>query len=198
MSEPRPARRRTGEIATLLGVAGVVLLADQVTKAVVAASLALGEHVDVLGTVVQIWHAENSGAAFSLFQGGLPLFLVVSVVALGLVAYFAWSFRGRSLWIFALLGLLLGGTLGNLVDRLARGGRVIDFVSVGIGDLRWPTFNVADSSLDVGIVTLVILLWWLDRREAHPAEHAGRADSTASLPAAHTGHGDSTRGGGAG
>jgi signal peptidase II len=194
MRETRPTRRRTGEIVTLLGVAGVVLVADQVTKAAVAASLALGDHADVLGTVVQIWHAENSGAAFSLFQGGLPLFLFVSVVALGLVAYFAWSLRDRSVWVFVLLGLLLGGTLGNLVDRLARGGRVIDFLSVGIGDLRWPTFNVADSSLDIGIVGLVAFLWWFDRREARSRSAADGG----SLPAPGVGPGDIPRGGGAG
>ncbi len=195
MSETRPTRGRTGEIATLLGVAGAILLADQASKAVVAARLALGEHVDLLGTVVQIWHAENNGAAFSLFQGGLPLFLAVSVVALGLVAYFAWSLRDRSLLVFALLGLLLGGTLGNLVDRLARGGRVIDFLSVGIGTLRWPTFNVADSSLDIGIVGLVAFLWWVDRREARSRRHA---DGGGTLPAPQAGPGESSRGGGAG
>ncbi len=197
MSEPRPTRRRLGEFVTLLGVAGVVLLADQLSKAVVAANLALGEHVDVLGTTVQIWHAENNGAAFSLFQGGLPLFLIVSVVALGLVAYFAWSFRDRTLWVFAVLGLLLGGTLGNLVDRLARGGRVIDFLSVGMGNLRWPTFNVADSSLDVGIGALVVFLWWFDRREAREKARAARTNAGESLPAPQAGPGDSA-GGGAG
>jgi len=161
----------------MLGVAGVLLVADQVSKALVAANVAIGAQVDVIGSFVQIWHAENAGAAFSLFQNALPVFLIVSVLAMGLVAYFARAFHGRTLWFFLVLGVVLGGTLGNLVDRVVRGGRVIDFVSVGVGDLRWPTFNVADSSLVVGILTLVVILWFFDgdaRATATPPEKANR------------------------
>jgi signal peptidase II len=165
MSERSATGRRTIELVVLLGTGAVLLLADQLSKAIVAANLRVGERVDVIGNVVQIWHAENSGAAFSLLQNLLPLFLLVSVLALGLIAYFAVSLRGRSLWLYFLLGGILGGTLGNLVDRVTHGGRVTDFVSVGVGDVRFPTFNVADSSLVVGILAVIVFLAFVDRTE---------------------------------
>ena len=84
-----------------------------------------------------------------------------------MIGYFYRTFRGRSLWLQAVLGVILGGTLGNLIDRV-RLGYVTDFVSVGIGDLRWPTFNVADASIVLGIGATVIYLMLIDpaRREA--------------------------------
>lgn len=143
--------------AILLLTALGILLADQLTKALVVANLGVGERVRVLGDLVQVWHAQNAGAAFSLFQGGTLIFVVVSVLSVGMVAYFHRTQRERGWWLHAVLGIVLGGTLGNFVDRV-RQGYVTDWVSVGIGDLRWPTFNVADSSIVVGIGVLVIYL----------------------------------------
>lgn len=153
--------------AVLLLTALAILVADQVSKALVVATLALGERVRVLDDVVQIWHAQNRGAAFSLFQGGSIVFLVVSVLSVGMVAYFHRGLRSRAWWLHLVLGIILGGTLGNFVDRL-RQGYVTDWVSVGFGDTRWPTFNVADSSIVVGIGALVLylLLNNPDRQEA--------------------------------
>jgi len=151
----------------LLLTALAILVADQVTKALVVSNLAVGEKAPLLGDVVQVWHAQNRGAAFSLFQGGTIVFLVVSVLSIGMVAYFYRSLRDRSPWLHVVLGIVLGGTLGNFIDRL-RQGYVTDWLSVGIGDTRWPTFNVADSSVVVGIGVLVLylLLASPDRREA--------------------------------
>jgi len=162
MTEPARSRRPL-ELAVLLGVAGLVLVADLVSKALVVANVAIGQRVDVVGELLQIWHAQNSGAAFSLFQNGMPLFLIVSLVALGLVAYFARAVHGRSLWFFFILGLVLGGTLGNLTDRIAHQGIVTDFISFGFGDVRFATFNIADSSLVVGIGLIIGTMWFLDR-----------------------------------
>jgi signal peptidase II len=142
------------ELAVLASTAVPLFAADQVTKGLVATALPLGARIDVIGDVVQLWHAQNTGAAFSLFQGGLWLFVIVTVVALGMVAYFHRALRGRGLWLQAVLGVILAGALGNFADRI-RQGYVVDFISVGIGDLRWPTFNVADSSVVVGIIVLV-------------------------------------------
>jgi signal peptidase II len=150
-------------LLTALGI----LIADQVTKALVVANVAVGERIKVVGDLVQIWHAENSGAAFSLFQGGWIVFVVVSVLSLGMVAYFHRSLRSRAWWVHLVLGVVLGGALGNFIDRL-RQGYVTDWASIGFGDLRWPTFNVADSSIVVGIGVLVLylLLTNPDRQEA--------------------------------
>jgi signal peptidase II len=147
----------------LFAVAVVIFIADQATKALVITGIGLNEHVRVVGDLVQLWHVRNSGAAFSLFQGGTLLFLVVTLLAVGMIVYFHRTFRGRNPWLQVLLGVILGGTAGNLVDRV-RFGYVTDFVSVGVGEVRWPTFNVADSSIVVGIGLLVAYLMVTDRR----------------------------------
>ena len=151
----------------LLLTALTILVADQLTKALVVANLAVGEKARLLGDLVQVWHAQNRGAAFSLFQGGTVVFLIVSVLSIGMVAYFHRNLRDRTPWLHVVLGIVLGGTLGNFIDRL-RQGSVTDWLSVGIGDTRWPTFNVADSSVVIGIGILVVYLFLTspDRREA--------------------------------
>lgn len=167
MSSERPANSGFTKAFILLLTALAILVADQVTKAVVVANLVIGERTELLGDLVQVWHAQNRGAAFSLFQGGTIIFLVVSVLSIGMVAYFHRTLRDRSPWLHVVLGVVLGGTLGNFTDRL-RQGYVTDWLSVGFGDTRWPTFNVADSSVVVGIGILVVYLFLMnpDRREA--------------------------------
>ncbi len=162
MSSETPYSNGRADALALLGTGAVIYSADLITKALVVASIPVGDSVDIIGDLVQIWHAQNAGAAFSLFQGGQLLFLVVSVVALGMIVYFHRAFRSHSRWLQVILGLILGGTLGNLTDRL-RQGYVTDFLSVGIGGTRWPTFNVADSSIVIGIGLLVVYLLIIDR-----------------------------------
>jgi len=167
VSSEGPTNGGFRKAVVLLLTALAILVADLVTKALVVANLAVGERARLVGDLVQVWHAQNRGAAFSLFQGGAVVFLIVSVLSIGMVAYFHRSLRDRSPWLHVVLGVVLGGTLGNFTDRL-RQGYVTDWLSVGIGDTRWPTFNVADSSVVVGIGILVIylLLTNPDRREA--------------------------------
>lgn len=148
----------------VLAVTGALIyVADQVTKALVVASLDVGERVQVVGDLVWIWHLRNTGAAFSLLPGAIWLFIPITLVALGMVAWFHLQFRSRSPWIHVILGAILGGALGNLTDRV-RLGYVVDFVSVGIGDLRWPAFNVADPSVVIGIGLIVVYLTFFDGR----------------------------------
>lgn len=168
MSSEGQAPGGIGKPAVLLVTALVILVADQLTKALVVATVAIGERVRVLGDLVQIWHAQNRGASFSLLQGATILFPVVSILSVAMVVYFHRSLRARGWWVHLVLGVILGGTLGNLVDRL-RQGAVTDWLSVGIGDLRWPTFNVADSSLVVGIGVLVLYLLLFKRDAAEAA-----------------------------
>lgn len=167
MSIERPTGSGIAKSVILLSTALTILVADQVTKALVVANLGVGDRTQLLGDLVQIWHAQNRGAAFSLFQGGTLIFLVVSVLSIGMVAYFHRTLRDRGTWLHVVLGIVLGGTLGNFTDRV-RQGYVTDWLSVGFGDTRWPTFNVADSSVVVGIGILVIYLFLAnpERREA--------------------------------
>ena len=147
----------TRSVVLLLGTAALIYAADQVTKALVVANLDHGERVPVVGDVIQIWHLRNTGAAFSILPGAVWLFIPITVLALGMVVYFHRQFRHRGPWIHVILGAILAGSLGNLTDRM-RWGYVVDFVSIGIGDLRWPAFNVADPAVVGGIVLLVAYL----------------------------------------
>jgi len=152
---PSPGSRPEGrpEWPVFIGLAAVVLAADQLTKLWLTSFLAPGESVDVVGDLVRLIHGRNAGGLFGLFQGQAIVFGLVSMVVVGLiVAYHARS--GRSLYLSITLGLLLGGALGNLVDRL-RINYVVDFVDVGIGDVRWYTFNVADAAISFAILLLL-------------------------------------------
>jgi len=164
----------TRSVVLWVGTTALIYLADQVTKALVVANLAYGERVPVIGDTVQLWHLRNTGASFSILPGALWLFIPITFVAIGMVVYFHRQFRHRSPWIHVILGSILAGALGNLTDRV-RWGYVVDFVSVGIGigDLRWPAFNVADPALVGGIIALVTYLTFF-------AEGAARRDEPAA------------------
>ena len=149
-------------VLVLAGTALVLYVADQVTKALVVANVPLGARYDVIGDLVQLWHVRNTGAAFSILPGATWLFVPVTLVAIGMVVYFHRTLRDRGPWIQVILGAILAGALGNLTDRI-RFGYVVDFVSIGFGDTRFPTFNVADSAVVLGIGALVAYLTFFEQ-----------------------------------
>jgi signal peptidase II len=142
-------------MAAAWGRAGLVVLAvlvaDQISKAIVSGSLTRGERRDiVLG--IDLVHVRNKGIAFGLFDGGGALLTVVTVGALVLLlVYFSLHASRPLLWLPT--GLLLGGALGNLLDR-AREGAVTDFIDLPL----WPAFNVADMAITFGVLTLLLSL----------------------------------------
>lgn len=145
---------RTGaRWGVFLGIAVVVVILDQLTKAWLVANVGPGEVREVVGQAVRLVHHQNSGALFGLFRDQAIVFGLLSIVVIGLiVGYHARS--GRSRYLSIALGFLLGGAIGNLIDRL-RLGYVVDFVDIGIGNLRFYTFNVADSAISTAIALLV-------------------------------------------
>ena len=137
------------------GIAAVVVVVDQLTKAWIRSVLAPGEATPVLGDWIRLVHAQNNGGIFGLLRGQALPFAIVSLGVIALiVAYHGRS--GRSPLLTVALGLLLGGAIGNLTDRLLYGS-VVDFVDAGIGTIRWYTFNVADASISLAIVLLLAL-----------------------------------------
>ena len=146
----------------LASTAAVLYAVDQLTKALVVANVPFGARYDVIGDLIQLWHVRNTGAAFSILPGATWLFVPVTIGAIGMVVYFHRTLRDRGVWIQIILGAILAGALGNLTDRL-RLGYVIDFVSFGFGDTRFPTFNVADSAVVLGIGALVAYLTFIDQ-----------------------------------
>ena len=146
-------------------VAGAVLAADQATKAWAVADLHRRVHlIGPLGLALEF----NSGTAFSLLTGAGEWLVPVVVVLVAGVAWLAWHTR-RTLFAVA-YGLVLGGALGNLADRLFRGhhGDVVDFVTLS----HWPTFNVADACITAGVVLLVAGMLF-SRGQGPPARKAG-------------------------
>jgi signal peptidase II len=130
-------------------VALTVFALDRITKSLVAAQVSYGTEVNVIGHVVGITNVRNSGAAFGFAPAGAGFFLIASiVVAIGLVVYVARN--PGSEWNNAVLGLIMGGTLGNGYDRIVY-GTVTDFINFHF----WPVFNVADSAISVGVVLLI-------------------------------------------
>jgi signal peptidase II len=149
-----------------VGLAAVIVVADQLTKAWLTGLLAPGASLAVLDDWVRLVFSQNRGGLFGLLQGQVLAFAALSMVVIGLiVAYHGRS--GRDPGLSVALGLLLGGAIGNLIDRL-RYGYVIDFVDAGIGDVRWYTFNVADAAISTSLVLLIVLAVWPGLRR--PAE----------------------------
>ena len=138
-----------------LGLAAAVVVADQLTKAWIASTLAPGASMSVIGDNLRLVNSQNNGALFGMFRDNAALFGLISIAVVGLiVAYHGRT--GRSPYLSVALGLLLGGALGNMTDRL-RLGYVVDFVDAGIGSLRWYTFNVADAAISCAILMLLLL-----------------------------------------
>jgi signal peptidase II len=136
----------------------VVVAADQAVKARVEAGLTLGEEVDVLGPL-SLTLTHNKGVAFGLAGGAGIGLVLVTVAALVLIAFVFSRDPGKpGLWVA--VGLLAGGALGNLVDRLAA-GEVTDYIHIG----SWPAFNLADIAITVGVVLIVLIYL----RDAEPA-----------------------------
>ena len=137
-------------------VAALTLAADQVTKAVVRADVGEGERRDFLG-FLDLVHVRNDGVAFGALAGGGPIVAVVVAAALAaLLAYFAFNARRPLAWLPT--GLLVGGALGNIVDRV-RLGAVTDFLKLP----SWPAFNLADTAITIGVILLVVVVERGDR-----------------------------------
>ncbi len=135
----------------LLIVLSVVAL-DQITKNFIINYLSLSDSVEVF-PFLHIINIRNTGAAFGSFKGlGSGFFIVVSLVAI----LFVINLLRKRMYNFFGLSLVLGGAIGNLIDRI-RYGKVVDFVDFNIGSFHWPAFNVADSALTVGIIIILVV-----------------------------------------
>ena len=152
----------------LLAVVAASVAADQITKSVVVGALAVGEQEDVAGPLT-IHHVKNSGIAFGLLSGATPLVIAVTAVAVGwMLLFFSRSARRHPV-LPAGLGLVIGGSLSNLADRV-RLGHVTDFLDLPF----WPAFNLADTFIVLGVCILLAALVAADR-----APHGRRAGARA-------------------
>ena len=146
----------------LFGVAAAVLVLDQLTKSWVRTALSPGvpwNPMPFLRPVLSFTYVTNTGASFGLFPQLAHVYALIAVaVSLGIV-YFRTQLPYASFLVWVSLGMQLGGSLGNLVDRLLHQGRVTDFIDLNFWPLQeWPVFNIADSSVVVGVVVLAIYM----------------------------------------
>lgn len=158
-----PAPRR---LAGLFGLSLLVILADQVTKAVVRANLHPGETWPEGWELIRFSHVHNTGAAFGILQGAGAFLVVAPLIAIMAITVFLLALPSQSRWYPVALAAILGGAIGNLIDRV-RLGYVTDFID----PTHYPSFNIADSAVVLGVIAIVVLSFLA------PPEEAGNAPS---------------------
>ena len=183
MAATRPAAARPRALIAFLAVAAAIVVGDQLLKAWVVGSFSFGARpTQIVGDWLEIDLIHNAGGLFGMLQGSAPLLGLISVAVLVVLVAIEWRMGWRS-WLLTLtLALLLGGAIGNLVDRM-RFGYVVDFVNIGIGSWRFYVFNLADSAVTVSICLVLgisLLGPWLEKRfginlMGDPADKAGAA-----------------------
>jgi signal peptidase II len=187
------ARTPARDYLFLLGIAGLVITLDQLTKTVVRANLGVGEIWTPFPQIsfLRIVHWHNTGAAFGLFRDFSLVFTILAFVVSGAILYY-FPRVPREDWPLRLaMGLQLGGAIGNLIDRLLIGW-VTDFVSVG----TFPVFNVADASISIGVAVLIAGVWLNDNpagpQSPEGSEPAFDEQEPMEPPAAGPMHGERT------
>ena len=153
----------------LLGVGFVIVVLDQVTKTLVMHTMHLHESIPVVSGFFNLTYIRNPGAAFGMFATATSAFRLIffvgtTVFALGLLGTIFYRMHPADVWGQLSVSGIFGGAIGNLVDRLQY-GEVVDFLDFYVGGYHWPAFNVADSAISVGVVSLLILFAMDKKRE---------------------------------
>ena len=161
--------QKVKDYLVLIGVAGIVIALDQWTKWLVRQNIEFGsqwlpESLAWLSPYARIVNWSNSGAAFGMFQNGNLVFTVLAIIVIIAIIYYYPQVEAEDWTLKLAMGLQLAGAAGNLIDRLMV-GKVTDFISVG----KFPVFNIADSSISVGVVVLLIGVWVKERQEKKKA-----------------------------
>jgi signal peptidase II len=170
----RPLGARGAQWLGLSAVALAAIVADQLTKQLVSSQLALDDEIHVAGPL-SIHHVQNSGIAFGLFASATPIVTVLTAIAVGWMLYFFARAGARHPVLPVALGLLIGGSASNLIDRV-RLGHVTDFIDVRF----WPAFNLADAFIVSGVVILLVALLAADRRKPGQPQPLTDAPATRS------------------
>ena len=159
------------------GIAILAVLVDVLTKALAHRVLIRYRAIPVLADIIQLRLVYNPGAAFGLHLGSYSrwIFMAIAAVAIFVLWRMYRETRVGSRLRLLALGLIAGGAGGNLINRVWSKAGVVDFIDVGIGDLRWPTFNVADIAVSTGAILLCWVLWDEDRRDSE-------GDASLALP----------------
>jgi signal peptidase II len=160
-------RRGSGGVSAKLKIVGgwlaVILFLDQLTKMIVDRTMPLHESIPVIDGLFSLTYVRNTGAAFGIFAGSheafrLPFLILISVIAIGFIFAMLKRLREQEIGLTTALAFILGGAIGNLIDRVLH-GEVIDFLDFYWSNYHWPAFNLADSFITVGVaITLYFLM----------------------------------------
>lgn len=174
----RAGQRLTHRLGRFLLVATIVVVLDQVTKAVVRASLHPGETWPEGWDLIHFSHIRNSGAAFGILQGASEFLVVAALVGVGAITFVLLTLPAHSRWYPLALSAVLGGAVGNLIDRV-RLGHVTDFID----PTHYPAFNIADSAIVLGVIAVAVLSF-LEDNEGSADIEASRDDAARDRQAA--------------
>jgi signal peptidase II len=144
-------------------ISGIIIVLDQVSKAIIKSSLNLYSSVDVIKGFFQIKYIKNSGAVWGFFSNYshtvVPkIITAMSIIALIVIIYYFLKIDPSCKIELTSLSFIAGGAIGNNIDRILSGS-VVDFLELYLGKFHWPTFNVADSFITIGVILLIISLW---------------------------------------
>lgn len=138
----------------VFSIALLIVILDQLTKFLIKQNFQLNQSIPIIKNVLHLTYTTNTGSAFGLFKGFNIFFILFSLIVIIVIFYFIKDIKENERLMQFAVGLLLGGTIGNLIDRIYYGS-VIDFIDFRI----WPIFNVADSAVTISVILLIILLW---------------------------------------
>ena len=133
----------------------IFLIIDQITKILVVNSLVPGENIEIIKNIFSIIYTNNTGAAFSILLWKRIFLIVVAILIIGILLYYIKKNKVDGKLNIIAFSLIIGGSLGNLIDRIVR-GYVVDFISIKLGSYNFPIFNIADTLIVVGVFLLLI------------------------------------------
>ena len=169
--------------APFLGLVALVVALDQLTKSWIETELSGGKVIEYLDGALRLVYSQNNGALFGLFRGQVLVFAVLSLAVIAMIVSFH-ARAGRNPYMTLTLGLLLGGAIGNAIDRF-RLGYVIDFVDGGLGSTRFFTFNLADAAISGAILLLFAMALWPSLAGPRATTDASAHDASAHDASAH-------------
>lgn len=149
------------KIVLFAAVVASILALDVTTKLLVQQHFHLFQQVDIVGEYLRLTYIYNPGAAFGIHLGeySRQIFLVLSLIALVALIGMYWFTPANDRVRLAAISLICAGAVGNLIDRIRSEAGVVDFIDIGVGDVRWPVFNVADMAVTIGAIILALSLW---------------------------------------
>ena len=138
----------------IFSTALIIILIDQITKFLIKTSFQLKQSIPLIKNIFHLTYIRNFGAGFGILQQQKWILVFISIIVIGVIFYYLDKIKDKEKFLQIIVGLVLGGTIGNLIDRLAY-GFVVDFLDFRI----WPVFNFADSFVTIGVIGLIIYLW---------------------------------------